>query len=124
MAMFINKYKILFILLLTSLIGFSQEKNNTNLLPLSVYTTSFKKTINLNSKSNLNKKLRLTSYQFMLLDLRNMEEGFFNIPMYAEYNPPTEFIYDSYNKLYSNLQLQKSFFKIADLYKVHEKNKK
>ncbi len=124
MAMFINKYKILFILLLTSFIGFSQEKNNTNLLPLSVYTISLKKTINLNSKFNLNKKLRLTSYQFMLLDLRNMEEGFFNIPMYTEYNPPSEFIYDSYNKLYSNLQLQKSFFKIADLYKVHEKNKK
>ncbi|VAW20114.1 hypothetical protein MNBD_BACTEROID04-919 [hydrothermal vent metagenome] len=122
--MFINKCKIVSILLFISFIGFSQEKNNTNLLPLSVYTTPFKKTINLNSKFNLNKKLRLTSYQFMLLDLRNMEEGFFNIPMYAEYNPPTEFIYDSYNKLYSNLQLQKSFFKIADLYKVHEKNKK
>jgi len=122
--MFINKCKIVSILLFISFIGFSQEKNNTNLLPLSVYTTPFEKTINLNSKFNLNKKLRLTSYQFMLLDLRNMEEGFFNIPMYAEYNPPTEFIYDSYNKLYSNLQLQKSFFKIADLYKVHEKNKK
>ncbi len=122
--MFLNKCKIIFILLFTSFIGFSQEKNNTNLLPLSVYTTSFKKTINLNSKFNLNKRLRLTSYQFMLLDLRNMEEGYFNIPMYTQYNPPTQYIYDSYNKLYSNLQLQKSFFKIADLYKVHEKNKK
>ncbi len=122
--MFINKCKIIFILLLTSFIGFSQEKNSINLLPLSIYTTSFKKTTNLNSKFNLNKRLRLTSYQFMLLNIRNIEEGYFNIPMYTEYNPPTEFIYDSYNKLYSNLQLQKSFFKIADLYKAHEKNKK
>jgi len=122
--MFLNKCKIVFILLFTSFVGFSQEKNNTNLLPLSVYTISFKKTINLNSKFNLNKRLRLTSYQFMLLDIRNIEEGYFNIPMYTQYNPPTQYIYDSYNKLYSNLQLQKSFFKIADLYKVREKNKK
>ncbi|AMC11699.1 hypothetical protein Lupro_10655 [Lutibacter profundi] len=123
--MFFNKYKIILIpLLLVTFISFSQEKDKTRKLPSSIYTTVFKKTANLNSKYHINQRLRLTSYQFMFLKLRNIEEGYFNIPMYPIYNPPTEFIYDSYNKLYSNLQLQKSFFKIADLYKVREKNKK
>lgn len=123
--MFFNKYKIILIpLLLVTFISFSQERDKTRKLPSSIYTTVFKKTANLNSKYHINQRLRLTSYQFMFLKLRNIEEGYFNIPMYPIYNPATEFIYDSYNKLYSNLQLQKSFFKIADLYKVHEKNKK
>jgi len=118
--MFLSKVNTLLILLLiSSFTAISQTKNETNILPVSIYQT-VPKSPDLNNKFSINNKLNLTSYKFAILDLRSFEEGNFNIPIC---NPPSEFIYDSYNKLYENLQLRKSFFKVADLYKTRKKNK-
>ncbi len=122
--MYLHKTKIASILLLFSTIAcFSQEKNKETLLPQSIYLTTFE-TPSFNSKYTINKKLNLNSFKFLILDLKTIEEGYFTIPFYSINNTPTKYIYDSYNKIFDNLQLQKSFFKVSDLYKFREKNKK
>lgn len=110
-------------LLLVTITCFSQEKNKEIILPQSIYLTTIEIS-NFNSKYSINKKLNLNAFKFLVLDLKTIEEGYFTIPFYSINNTPTEYIYDSYNKIFDNLQLQKSFFKVSDLYRVHEKNKK
>lgn len=119
--MFLSKNNTLLIILLTSsFTAISQTNNKPSTLPASIYQI-VPKSPNFNNKYVINNKLDLTSYKFATLDLRSFEEGYFTIPIFN--NTPTEFMYDSYNKLYANLQLKKSFFKVADLYKVRDKNK-
>jgi len=119
--LFAKNHIVLIFLFSTFFIGFSQENEKVKPLPISIYTST-SETIDFNSVYHINEKLNLTSYQFLLLDMHKIEEGYFSIPMGKIHNVPTEYIYDSYNKMYQNSQLQKSFFKVADLYKVRSKN--
>ena len=120
--MFTTKFKILFTLIICfSFTGKAQTEDKSTLIPNSIYS-SIPLLNDLNGKQLVEKRLNLNTYKFAYLDFKNIEEGYFNIPIYN--NTPTEFIYDSYNKLYNNLQLKKAFFKVSDLYRVREKNKK
>lgn len=121
--MIYSKIKItLLLILLTSFVCIGQEKNNESLIPSSIYQTGLEN-INLNGKYKINKRLNFSSYQFVLLDIKSIEEGYLYFPFTNSNNKPSKFIYDSYNKIYSNQLLQKSFFKVSDLYKVREINK-
>ena len=100
----------------------SQTKNEATLLPMSIYHISQKST-DLDNKYTINKMLNFNSYRFVKLDLRNFNDGYLSVPFWNDKNPPTELIYDSFKKFSENIQLQKSFFKVADLYKVRERNK-
>lgn len=111
-----NHFVLIFILF-TSFI-FSQEKENS--IPVSIYTNNAE-FVDLNSTYNINKKLNLTSFKFLFLNVRDIEEGYYTIPFYHNNNSPSIYIYDTYNKVYQTAELQKSFFKVADLYKPRSK---
>lgn len=120
--MYYSKIKItLTILVFATFICFSQEKNN-KFLPLSIYQT-VPELIDFNTKSYLNKKLDLSSLKFAFLDFRNIDEEYTNFPLISNFTTPSKYIYDSYNKYILKQDLQKSFFKVSDLYKAREINK-
>lgn len=120
--MLLHKTKIISILLLlVAITCFSQEKDKEIVLPLSIYVTT-PEIPSFNTKYTINKKLNLNSFKFVTLDLKSIEEGYFTIPITT--NSPSKYIYDSYKKVFDNLQLQKAFFKVSDLYRVREKPKK
>jgi len=121
---FIKKEFVFFFLFFWSFFAFSQEQLSDSInskIPVSIYS-SITFSTDLNSRLNISNRLNLTSYKFLFLDKKNIEEGYFTIPMYNIGLSPTEYIYDSYNEIYHNLQLQKSFFKVSDLYKVRSKS--
>lgn len=114
----------LFLCLSSIYFGFTQERKQdsvTSKIPNSLYT-SVKISPDLNSAFHINQRLQLNSYKFMVLDEKSIEAGYFTIPMYNIYQSPTEYIYDSYNKINHTLNLQKAFYKVSDLYKVRARN--
>jgi len=120
----IKKEIVFIILFFSTFFMFSQEQQSDYLktkVPFSIYSSA-KLSTDLNSSLNINNRLNLTSYKFLILDKRSIEEGYFTIPFYNIGLSPSEYIYDSYNQIYNNLQLQKAFFKVSDLYKVRSKN--
>jgi len=122
--MIYTKIKIsLLLLLLSSFVCLGQEKNEDSFIPNSIYQTGIQP-LNLNSKSKINEYLNFSSYKFVLLDIKSIEEGYLSFPLIYGGKTPSKYIYDSYNKIYSNQLLQKSFFKVSDLYKVREIGKK
>ena len=119
--MFSLKFKFCIVIFIGfSLIVKAQSENKLFTIPSSIYSST-PLLINLNSKHLIEKRLNLNSLKFAFLDVRSIEEGYFNIPICN--SSPTEFMYDSYNKLYANLQLKKAFFKVSDLYKARRPNK-
>jgi len=96
---------------------FSQNKKKSKFLPLSIY--SVVETVNLNNNYNINKKLNLKSFSFVMINSNDIEDGYFTIPFSDLKNKPSKYIYETYSEIYDNLNLKKSFFKLADLYKVH-----
>jgi len=121
--MIYRKIKIpLLIILLSSFVCLGQEKNNDSLIPSSIYQTGIEK-INLNGKYKINQRLNLSSYKFVFLDIRSIEAEDLSFPLTSMHKTPSKYIYDTYNKIYSNQLLQKSFFKVSDLYKAREINK-
>ena len=122
--MIYSKIKIsLLLLLISSFVCLGQEKKNDSFVPLSIYQSGLE-TINLNSKYKINERLNFSSYKFVLLDIKSIEEGYLRFPLASGNKTASKYIYDSYNKIYSNQLLQKSFFKVSDLYKVREIDKK
>ena len=120
----IIKYLLLLCILLFASNSFSQEeitRFNKKKLPESIYSTSLNLNSDLNSFYNINKKLNFKSYKFVLLDVHCIEEGYFTIPFQSFDKVPTSYIFDTYQKIYHIQDLQKSFFKLADLYNIHYK---
>lgn len=114
----------LFLSLMFTIIGFSQEKLNDSLtkkIPQSIYT-SVNISPDLNSTLHINERLKLTSFQFIVFDERKLEEGYFTVPMFQSFQPTTKYIYDSYNKVHQNSGMKKAFFKVSDLYLPRTKN--
>jgi hypothetical protein len=105
------------LMLLTVFTCFSQGKKYSKSIPQSIY--SFDETINLNSNYSINEKLNLKSYSFVKIDINDIEDGYFTISFQDTDKVPSKLIYDSYIDIYNDLNLKKSFFKIADLYKPH-----
>ena len=122
--MFFTKKNLIFLLLLASFFtNYSQNKNVEKLIPTSIYKFT-PESANLNSVFFINKKLNLTSFKFLLLDTRNIAEGYYTVPFCNLKNYSTDYIYDTYNKIYNNPMHSKGHFKVADLYKVRPINKK
>ena len=122
--MFFTKKILIFSLSLVSFFtNYSQNKITENSIPTSIYKFTLE-SANLNSVFFINKKLNLTSYKFLLIDTRNIAEGYYTVPFCNINNYSTDYIYDTYNKIYYNPIRSKGHFKVADLYRVSRINKK
>ena len=118
------KKRILFLVIVFStFMAFSQEKNdvvndtikNTE-LPLSIYNLS-QQTPALISSYNINKRLHLTGFKFVILNKYDIENGFFTISASNFKREPSNYIYDDYQKIYRDMALKSAFFKLHDLMK-------
>ena len=119
-----QKY-LTFIFLLSISVVCSQEHKNDTLKkenPVSIYTVA-QISNNLNSLLNVNKRLSLKSFNFLILDEKNIEMGNFTVPLHNISLKPSNYIYDTYNKIYQKSILEAAFFDISDLYKVRERSK-
>lgn len=123
MKPYLYKY-LLVVFCLTTFIGFSQEKSIDEkgvTIPTSIYIPSQMK-FDLNSVSLVNDRLDLKNYTFLYLDTRNIEDGYFTLPLSSIGQTPTKYIYDTYSKVYHTKNLKQAFFKVSDLYKVRAIN--
>ncbi len=114
--MFIHKKVILFLLILIFVAkGFSQENNYTTKtkLPSSLYITQLSF---FDATSNINKKLDLTSFKFVILNKKDIEDGFFTFSLKNLKRTSTSYIYDDYKYVY----LDRYIFKGYDLRKLPE----
>ncbi|SNR71684.1 hypothetical protein SAMN04488111_2672 [Lutibacter flavus] len=112
-------YCIFFIL--ASFGMFSQEtieENEKQLVPISIFTLINKST-EINSTFSINNKLNLNSYRFVFLDEKKIKEGYFTIPIERMDRTPSKFIYETYANVYHQLNMEKSFFKVSDLYRLY-----
>jgi hypothetical protein len=115
------KYLLLICLFSFATYSFSQEKIkniNKTFLPESIYSSSLNQNSDLNSFYNINKKLNLKSYKFAIINPISIEEGYFTIPFQNFDKVPTSYIFETYQDLYHNQDLKKSFFKLSSLYNV------
>lgn len=113
-----------FIFLLSISVLFSQEhKNNTvkKEAPVSIYTAT-QISNDLNSLINVNKRLSLKSYKFLVLDEKIIEMGNFAVPLYNISLRRSNYIYDTYTKIHQKSILEAAFFNVSDLYKPRTKN--
>jgi len=120
---FTKKLLIIALSLSSFFTSYSQNKNIEKSIPASIYKFT-PESANLNSVFFINKKLNLTSFKFLLIDTRNIAEGYYTVPFCNLQNYSTDYIYDTYNEIYHNPLLSKGHFKVADLYKVRPINKK
>jgi len=115
-----TKKRILFLLIvLFTFIAFSQEKNDTirkTTIPLSIYNLS-QQTPALNNSYNINKSLHLIGFKFVILDKNDIENGSFSVSFDNLKRKPSTYIYESYQKIYENMALERTFFKGYDLMK-------
>ena len=125
--MLLNKKGCLLIIALSiTVLGFSQNKEAVSIdsvIPKSIYFTN-PEFLYMNSDFNLNNRLQLNNYKFVFLNVNDMEDGYYRIPFTSLWNPPSSYIFDSYQKIYHNLNLKKSFFKVSKLYDLPYKPKK
>lgn len=118
------KNLVTFLFTLSIGVGFSQEHKNITSkkeIPVSIYTATQIST-DLNSLLNVNKRLNLTSYHFLVLNKKNIELGNLTAPLYKGKLNPSHYIYETYNKVHQKSVLEAAFFKVSDLYKPRTKN--
>lgn len=113
------KNTILFVFLyFVALKSFSQEitvAKQAKIIPKSIYsqiTTSS----NFNAIVNLNERLKLNSYKFVYINEKNIENGYFTVPLNTTFKATSKFSLDTYKKIKDRLELEKSFFKVSKLY--------
>jgi len=114
-----------FIFLLSISVVCSQEHKNKVLkkeIPVSIYSAT-QISNDLNSLLNVNKRLSLKFYNFLVLDEKNIEMGNFTVPLNNISLKPSNYIYETYNKVYLKSILEAAFFDISNLYKFRERNK-
>ena len=92
---------------------FSFQKDS--IMPLSVYQTSFLKSSTF-SPFSLKNQFSKTRLEFTFLNALDIVEENYQIPLSIKGGPPTKFIYDTYKDIYHRMDLQKSFFKVSELY--------
>lgn len=115
----IKKRILLLSIVFSTFMAFSQEKNDTiqkTIIPPTLYNLS-QQTPDLISSYNINKRLHLTGFKFVILDKNDMENGFFSISVSNLKREPSNYIYDDYQKIYRNMALKSAFFKGHDLMK-------
>ena len=104
--------------LLTTTLVFAQKSNKT--LPSSIYTSAIN-TADMSSSYFINKKLDLKNLEFTAIDIQYLKYNYFTIPTTSAKGKPSSYIYDSYNKAELYKDLEKSFFKIEELYRIRTK---
>ena len=117
---------VIFVALSITVLGFSQNKNmvlRDSVIPKSIYLTK-PEFLYINSDFNLNKRLQLNNYKFVFLNVKDIEDGYYVIPFTNFGNSPSSYIFDSYQEIYHNLNLRKSFFKVSKLYNMAYNPKK
>jgi len=117
---------VVFVAISITVLGFSQNKTmvlRDSVIPSSIYFAK-PEFLYINSDFNLNNRLQLNNYKFVLLNVNDIEDGYYAIPFSSLWNPPSSYIFDSYQKIYHNLNLKKSFFKVSQLYNMAYKPKK
>ena len=125
--MWLNKNRFTFIIAISiSVLGFTQNLKPVfidSVIPKSIYITK-PDFLQLNSDFNLDKSLQLNNYNFIHLNATGIEEGYIQIPFTKLGVAPSSYIYDTYQKIYDNSNLKKSFFKVSRLYDVRYKPNK
>ncbi|REE80670.1 hypothetical protein BX611_2319 [Lutibacter oceani] len=123
--MFLKKpFLIIAVLFFSIGTSFSQEINidfENPFLPKSIYSLNI--STETSSPFNINNKLNLKQYKFVVLNTKNLEEGYFTIPIENMGKIPSKYIFDTYQKIYNNMKLKSSFFNVSDLYRVPFRNK-
>ena len=117
---------VVFVAISITLIGFSQNKNKVlrdSVIPSSIYFSK-PEFLYIYNDFNLNKRLQLNNYKFVFLNVKDIEDGYYAIPFTSLWNPPSSYIFDSYQEIYHNLNLKKSFFKVSKLYNMAYNPKK
>ena len=112
------KLLITTLILLLGINGFSQEDISTtkSTLPNSLYLVSSK--LSFETQQNINSRLDLTSFKFVELNKKDIEDGFFSFSLKNLKRTPTAYIYDDYKYVY----LDRYIFKGYDLRKLPEIN--
>jgi len=102
--------------------SFSQQINNESenlFLPKSIYS------LNISTKDvsafNIQNKLNIKQYKFIPLNVYNIEDGYFSIPL-KNIKKPSDFIFETYKDKYAKRNLEKSFFDINKLYLPYTPN--
>lgn len=104
--------------------GYSQAPKKEPIkkeVPVSIYTATQIST-DLNSVFNINKRLNLKSYQFLVLFEKDIEMGNFTVPISNLRLAKSDYVYDSYIKNHKKSVLESAFFKVSDLYIPRTKN--
>lgn len=121
---YFKKTSLILIAFFVFALSHSQEKElvkKDSTIPVSIYSIpTFSN--NYYSSYNLNSRLDLTSFQFLKFNKNSFEGGNFTVPFYKITQSPSEYIYDTYNKIYQYKVLNSAFFNVSDLYKVRPKN--
>jgi len=92
------------------------ENNDTILLPTSIYISSFNKLQSVNSLLLINEKLNLTSFEFIILNAKDIKNGNLSISTENIGKQPTKFINETYQKIAMNKAMTSAFFDIDALY--------
>ncbi|UMB60072.1 hypothetical protein MHL31_13425 [Lutibacter sp. A80] len=114
--MFSNKYYLLIVFFITYATCFSQEVKVTSentLLPKSIYSKNI--ITNLNSTFLTNNKLNLKQYKFAFIDINQIDNGYFLIPL-KNISKLSNFVFESYKELQNKRDLEQSFFDVSKLY--------
>ncbi len=91
-------------LLSLTLEGFSQEikENVQNNLPVSIFSSSFKKENFIDISHNINDRMNLSSYHFIVLNMKDIRDGFFTMSPQNFNRTPTNLIYEEYRDIIFN----------------------
>ncbi|UMB53473.1 hypothetical protein MKD41_14190 [Lutibacter sp. A64] len=114
--MFSNKFYLLILFFITYNICFSQETKvvfKDSLLPKSIYSKDI-----LNDKYSTfitNNKLNLKQYKLLFVDINNIENGYFSIPL-KNINKASDFVFETFKDLQNKRDLEQSFFDVSKLY--------
>ena len=114
--MFSNKFYVIILFFSSLNYVLSQEINvelGTTVLPKSIYSKNI--LTEKNSTFLTNNKLNLKQYNFVFLDVKKIEDGYFTIPL-KNIAKPSDFIFETYKDIYNKRNLEKSFFDISKLY--------
>lgn len=121
MFLFKKNFFLILILLLTTNVFCQNELQITNpKIPTSIYT-SFNKLIDINSSFNLQERLNLKTFNFVYIDFKTFENGYYSIPIQSFKKVSYKSLMETYNDIYHQQNLRKSFFKVSNLYQIQRK---
>ncbi len=73
-----------------------------NDLPVSIFSSSFKKDTFIDISHNINDTMNLSSFHFVVLDMNDIRDGFFTLSPQNFNRTPTNLIYEEYRDIIFN----------------------